>query len=106
MKNVIFYTADNGKCYIKIWLMSLDKAVFNKVMARLARVKAGNLGDHHSIKGELWELRFDNGLRIYYTEYAGQMVILFHGGNKKTQPKDIARAQALLEEFKSGKGEL
>ena len=103
MKDILFYTAKNGKNYFKLWLLSLDKTLFNKVLVRMERVRLGNLGDYHSLKGDLLELRFDNGLRIYFTEKNNQIIILFYGGNKRTQTKDIKKARELLTEFKNEK---
>ena len=39
MKDILFYTAKNGKSYFKLWLLSLDKALFNKVLVRIERVR-------------------------------------------------------------------
>ena len=100
MKEILFYTAKNGKNYFKIWLMSLDKTLFKKVLVRIERVKLGNLGDYRSLKDDLYELKFDNGLRVYFTEIKGEIIILFCGGNKKTQTNDIKKAIELLLEVK------
>ena len=92
MKEILFYTAKNGKNYFKLWLLSLDNTLFNKVLVRIERVRLGNLGDYHSLKDNLQELRFNNGLRIYFTEKNNKIIILFYGGNKRTQIKDIKKA--------------
>jgi putative addiction module killer protein len=45
------------------------------------------------------EMRIDYGpgYRIYYVHRGAQIVILLCGGDKRTQPKDIKRAQKLAE---------
>ena len=103
MKEILFYTAKNGKNYFKLWLMALDKTLFKKVLVRIERVRLGNLGDYRSLKDDLYELKFNNGLRIYFTEMNNEIIILFYGGNKKTQTKDIKKAKELLEEVKNEK---
>lgn len=50
---------------------------------------------------ELYELKFDNGLRIYYTEIENTIVLLFTGGNKSKQSKDIETATKYLNEYNS-----
>ncbi|MGN1058353.1 MAG: type II toxin-antitoxin system RelE/ParE family toxin [Candidatus Avelusimicrobium sp.] len=100
MKNVIYYTANNGKNYFNEWLHKLDNALQQRVRVRLRRVIDGNFGDYHALAQDLYELRFANGLRIYFTQAGTELVVLFAGGNKKTQKKDIARAKELLAEFK------
>lgn len=50
-----------------------------------------------NLKGGVSELKIDfgPGYRIYFTERAGEIVILLSGGSKKTQQEDIAKAQSL-----------
>ena len=47
----------------------------------------------------IFEMRIDYGpgYRIYYVHRGAQIVILLCGGDKRTQPKDIKRAQKLAE---------
>ena len=73
------------------------------VDARLARVRAGNFGDCKSIGEGVFELRIHlgPGLRVYYALHGQQIVILLGGGNKRSQVRDIRRAQQLWKEFKT-----
>ena len=84
-------------------MLSLDKALFQKVLVRIERVRLGNLGDYHSLRGDLYELRFNNGIRIYFTERNNTLIFLLYGGNKRTQTKDIKKARELLAEVKNEK---
>jgi putative addiction module killer protein len=47
----------------------------------------------------IFEMRVDYGpgYRIYYVHRGAQIVILLCGGDKRTQPEDIKRAQKLAE---------
>ena len=86
------------------WLNRLkDKAVRQKLAARLERVTHGNFGDHKRISEHLFELRFTigGGLRIYYTERNHRIILLLIGGSKKTQSKDIARAETIIKEIEN-----
>lgn len=72
------------------------------VDSRLARVRAGNYGDHKCVGGGVYELRLaiGPGLRIYYGTEGRQVVILIGGGDKKTQNRDIQRAQRLWKSYR------
>ncbi len=78
-----------------------DQSARQKILARLARVENGHFGDYKQIQPDLYELRFffDGGWRIYYTIRHNQIVLLLVGGNKSSQPKDIQKAQQLLNEL-------
>ena len=68
---------------------------------RLSKVGRGLYGNNKRLSEELYELRFDNGLRIYYTEVGNTIVLLFTGGNKSKQSKDIEIATKYLNEYNS-----
>ena len=78
-----------------------DAAVKQKILARLARVENGNLGDCKQLNPHLSELRFffAGGLRIYYTIRGDRIILLLSGGNKSSQEKDIERAEKLLHDL-------
>lgn len=86
----------------RAWLYGLrdDKAV-TRIVARIRRLEQGNPGDSKSIGGRLLELRIDYGpgYRVYYVRRGPMIVILLCGGDKRTQQRDIKRAQALAAEL-------
>ena len=55
----------------------------------------GHFGDHKSVSNDntVWELRWKNGRRIYYSIFPEQNVLLLIGGNKNGQDKDITQAK-------------
>lgn len=96
-------TLEDGKCPFEEWFNSLKDLKTSAIIdARLARVEAGNLGDHKEVGNGVWELRVDfgPGYRVYYAEYDQVIVVLLGGGVKKTQQADINRAIALWENNK------
>ncbi|MDD6153135.1 MAG: type II toxin-antitoxin system RelE/ParE family toxin [Elusimicrobia bacterium] len=97
MKEIVFFTI-NGKIPFIEWRDSLDAATKQRVFNALFRLKNGNFGDWKIISPGLCEMRlfFAGGLRIYYTERKGKIIILLCGGDKKTQSKDIAKAKRYL----------
>ena len=90
-----FYVQKNGRAPFETWLQSLDQKTHDRIMTRLDRVQLGNFGDHKTVGGGVSELRFffGSGYRVYYGLDHGQLVLLLTGGDKKSQNKDIARAQ-------------
>ncbi len=85
------------------WFDSIhDQRMQAAVDARLARVRAGNFGDYKSVGGGVFELRisFGPGLRVYYGLQDQEIVILLGGGDKRSQQRDIRRAQQLWQQFR------
>jgi len=82
------------------WLHRLrDANAVARIVARIRRMEKGNPGDTRSVGKGILEMRIDYGpgYRIYYLHRGAQIVILLCGGDKRTQPKDIKRAQKLAE---------
>src|SRR5688572_23513912 len=96
---------DNGTVPFDEWLSGLsDRRMEAAVDARLARVRAGNFGDHKRLGDGVSELRIDigPGLRLYFGEWRRQIIVLIGGGNKKTQQRDIQRAKNLWQHWLKG----
>jgi putative addiction module killer protein len=76
-----------------------DNRVRGAVVARIKRLTFGLLGDFKAIGDGVIELRIDFGAgwRLYYTQCGAQIILLLAGGSKRTQKKDIQRANAFSE---------
>jgi putative addiction module killer protein len=61
----------------------------------------GNPGQHRNLTDGVSELKIDfgPGYRVYYTERAGELVILLAGGDKSTQQQDTEAAVALARDL-------
>ncbi len=61
------YIAADGRSPFRDWLETLDCLVKARIQARVLRFEVGNLGDHKSVGGGVWEARlmFGSGYRIY-----------------------------------------
>ncbi|MGD0773234.1 MAG: type II toxin-antitoxin system RelE/ParE family toxin [Candidatus Solibacter sp.] len=97
------YVAANGKRPFAEWLYSLsDRNAAARVQIRLERLRLGNFGDARSLGKGLSELRIDigPGYRVYFTVEGRSVVLLFCGGDKTTQPKDIRRAREYLVDYR------
>ncbi|MBK7000920.1 MAG: type II toxin-antitoxin system RelE/ParE family toxin [Rhodoferax sp.] len=80
------------------WFTGLaDVQVQTRIAARVRRLTLGNAGDAEPVGEGVSELRlhFGAGWRVYYTERAGQIILLLAGGNKGTQKRDIQLALEL-----------
>src|SRR5260370_42213903 len=82
------------------WLRRLkDANAVARIVGRIRRIEMGNPGDTRSVGQGILEMRIDYGpgYRIYYVHRGAQIVILLCGGDKRTQQRDIKRAQRLAE---------
>lgn len=57
------------------------------------------MGKIKRLSEDLYEIKFENGLRIYYTEKGNTIILLLTGGNKSKQSKDIELAQKYINEY-------
>jgi putative addiction module killer protein len=97
---------ENGCVPFDDWHHSLlDKRMRAAVDVRLARVRLGNFGNHRHVGDGVCELKIDlgPGLRVYYGEDAGKLVLLLGGGDKSTQQRDISAAIKLWKQWKQFK---
>lgn len=82
------------------WLHRLrDANAVARIVGRIRRMEMGNPGDTRGVGQGILEMRIDYGpgYRIYYVHRGAQIVILLCAGDKRTQPRDIKRAQKLAE---------
>lgn len=62
-------------------------------------IEYGHFGDHKLVSDRIWELKWKNGRRIYYTLIPENQVLLLLGGNKNGQSKDIGQAEKIYKEW-------
>jgi putative addiction module killer protein len=82
------------------WLHRLkDDNAIARIVERIRRMELGNPGDAKSVGGGVMEMRiaYGPGYRIYYVQRGAAVVILLCGGDKRTQHRDVRRAQELAE---------
>jgi putative addiction module killer protein len=82
------------------WLSRLSDNAAARIVTRIRRIETGNFGDAKSVGGGVSELRinYGSGFRVYFTRRGNTIVILLCGGDKKTQRRDIAKAQQMAKE--------
>ena len=97
------YRTPNGQEPFTQWFESIpDLKTRTRIEARIDRIESGNLGDHKSIGGGIFELRleFGAGYSVYFGQIGNTIVLLLYGGDKSSQVRDIKRAKAYWQEYK------
>ncbi|WP_085582746.1 MULTISPECIES: type II toxin-antitoxin system RelE/ParE family toxin [unclassified Pseudomonas] len=98
------YLQENDSSPFGRWLATLNAQAAAKVSTALVRLEMGNTSNIKWLDG-LGEYRINwgPGYRIYLTQEGKRLIILFGGGDKSTQKKDIKQAKALIAEFRTRK---
>lgn len=77
------------------WLYGLkDGMTHRRLLARLRKASLGNLGDVQPVGEGVSEMRehFGPGWRMYFVQRGVVLIVMLGGGDKSTQPADIAKA--------------
>jgi putative addiction module killer protein len=79
------------------WYGTLSEAHKKLISGRLDRIRTeGYLGKIRPLGDGLFELKWKNGLRIYFCRTGQNTLLLLLGGLKNAQQKDIDKARRLL----------
>ena len=98
------YLRANGSSPYKTWFDSLDAQAAAKVVMAKLRLALGNTSNVKWFGG-IGEYIIDwgPGYRIYLARDGEALIILFGGGTKRRQQKDIEQALAMHVEYKTRK---
>ncbi len=96
-----------GRDHFQEWFVALDNKAALEVSKAVYRLELGNFSNLKSLGGGLWERKIDwgPGYRIYLTKEGDKLVILYGGGDKSTQGKDIKSARAFHFQYLAEKKE-
>jgi putative addiction module killer protein len=100
---VVHYQTSDGQDPFNQWLSGLkDRQAQARILTRIGRLAAGNMGDCKPLRDGVNELRIDyaRGYRIYFARIGNQIVMLLAGGDKDTQQADIDKAILHLKDWK------
>lgn len=88
------------------WYKKLDMTQKTQVDVRLTRILVDNNFGNYKQLGNIFELKFRSGLRVYYAFDGNKLILLLNGGGKNTkrdQSKDIDQAKQIYQEYLDGK---
>jgi len=84
------------------WFDSLkDRKARARIQVRIDRLELGHFGDTAPVGSGVSELRisYGPGYRVYYIQKGNVLVVLLSGGDKNTQPADIAKAKDIAKQL-------
>ena len=82
------------------WLFEQPLKARLQIEDRLLHIVChGHFGTYKRLVDDIWELKWANGRRIYYTHVEKYNILLLLGGNKNGQSKDIAQAKKILRKY-------
>ena len=100
---LLLYETDAGRRPFVEWFERLDGQRQTSVRRRLRAVEEHrHFGDCSSLSGGLFEMRLAGriGLRIYFANLDGAIVLLLGGSGKRDQTRAIKRAKDQLKDFR------
>lgn len=98
MIKTITYKTNLGKEPLTEWLEDIDFTDRSIISTKITRLRLGNFQNCKPLKGSksgIYEMVIDHGpgYRIYYGRKSLTIVILLIGGTKRTQKRDIEKAE-------------
>lgn len=79
------------------WLDDRTEKEKAQIAERLSKIALeGYFGDYKSVSDFIFELRWKNGRRLYFSYLDELDILLLLGGNKNGQDKDIAKAKKIF----------
>lgn len=95
------YTIYNTPEYDE-WLDEQSVKSQVQIRVRVSHIQDdGYFGDHKDVNDDVWELKWKNGRRVYYSYIPEKKILLLLGGNKNGQDKDIRQAKKILNKHTS-----
>lgn len=98
------YLREDGSNPYKKWFNSLDPQAAAKAVTAKQRMALGNTSSVQWFGGMgEYVIDWGPGYRIYLAKDGDTLIVLFGGGTKRGQQRDIDQAKALLAEYKARK---
>ncbi|CAA7623144.1 type II toxin-antitoxin system RelE/ParE family toxin [Magnetospirillum sp. UT-4] len=105
MPAVLEYLDEQGASPFGRWFERLDARAAAKVAVARIKLAAGHMGNVKAVGEGVSEYRIDHGpgYRLYFGNDGTALILLLLGGDKTTQPRDIAQAKALWQDYRKRK---
>jgi putative addiction module killer protein len=79
------------------WYEKLERLAQAQIEKRLSAIKSnGHFGSSRYLDAGLCEIKFSNGIRIYFYRSGQSEITLILGGTKHGQSKDIEKAKRIF----------
>lgn len=99
MRRFAFYETEEYKEWLKTQTLKSQR----QILDRLLKIEEeSHFGHHKYLEEDVWELKFNDGKRIYYGFVRKFNIILLLGGNKNGQDKDIKKATKIFRKITEG----
>lgn len=99
------YICPDGSNPYKAWFDNLDPQAATKIVTAKLRLELGNTSSVKWFEGiGEYVIDWGPGYRVYLARDGDTLIILFGGGTKRGQQKDIDKAKALHHEYKVRSG--
>ena len=98
-RKITYYKDPRGRSPFLEWLEKLsDRVGRAKIKIRMDRLERGNLGDCRSVGQGIYEIKIHEGpgYRVYFGFLDPKIIVIFCGGSKQTQKKDIEKAKQYM----------
>jgi len=83
----------------KEWLVGESLKSQVQIEKRISNIEFdGHFGTIKNVGNDIWELKWQNGRRVYYAHLQDPDILLLLGGNKNGQGYDIKQSKKILSE--------
>lgn len=101
---VLEYTPPDQESPYSLWFNNLGPTEAAKISVALTRLRNGNISAIKWFRGiGEYVIDWGPGYRIYLAQDGADLIILYGGGTKKHQQRDIDAALTLHDEYKAAK---
>ncbi len=93
MEHFNFYETEE----YKEWFKTETRKSQRQILDRISKIQLeSHFGHHKYLEDDIWELKFNDGRRVYYGFIRKFNIVLLLGGNKNGQDKDIKKASKVF----------
>lgn len=80
-----------------VWFQDQSEMVKGLVRSRFSRIEvSAHFGTVKSVGNGVRELKWKNGIRVYFAYLERKKIIILLGGTKNGQEKDIKKAKSII----------
>ena len=81
------------------WFLKETTKSQAQIESRLSNIRLHGHFGTYKVLGDVAELKWKSGRRVYFAKVDGEILLLLIGGNKNGQDKDIKKAKKILKDY-------